>query len=229
MLVAYLLDHDADEAAVLMVVLQRAGFSTRSVRDLDRVLQSWNDQPAELLVVAIRRGLLASQISSQIGQIKAQSDVPVILVSDSLDEETQIGLYESGVDWIVTRPYSARLLIVQVKVLMRRTGGLPFFSMPVMSINDLTLDPSAHTIQVSNRPAIRLTQLEFRLLYTLMIHPGQVIPSETLVEHVWGFNGQGDRDLVRGLVRRLRAKVEPEPQTPIYIQTVPGVGYVFRI
>ena len=229
MLVAYLLDHDADEAAVLMVVLQRAGFSTRSVRDLDRVLQSWNDQPAELLVVAIRRGLLANQISSQIGQIKAQSDVPVILVSDSLDEETQIGLYKSGVDWIVTRPYSARLLIVQVKVLMRRTGGLPFFSMPVMAINDLTLDPSAHTIQVSNRPAIRLTQLEFRLLYTLMIHPGQVIPSETLVEHVWGFNGQGDRDLVRGLVRRLRAKVEPEPQTPIYIQTVPGVGYVFRI
>lgn len=229
MLVAYLLDHDADEAAVLMVVLQRAGFSTRSVRDLDRVLHSWNDQPAELLVVAIRRGLLAGQVSSQISQIKAQSDVPVILVTDSLDEDTQIGLYESGVDWIVTRPYSARLLIVQVKVLMRRTGGLPFFSMPVMSLNDLILDPSAHTIQVSDHPAIRLTQLEFRLLYTLMIHPDQVIPSETLVEHVWGFNGQGDRDLVRGLVRRLRAKVEPNPQTPIYIQTVPGVGYVFRI
>lgn len=229
MMVAYLLDHDADEAAVLMVVLQRAGFSTRSARDLDRVLQSWNDQPAELVVVAIKRGLLASQIGPQISQIRAQSDVPVILVTDILDEDTQIGLYEAGVDLIVTRPYSARLLIAQVKVLMRHIGGLPFFSMPVMALGDLVLDPSAHTIKVADRPAVRLTQLEFRLLYTLMIHPGQVIPSETLVEHVWGFNGQGDRDLVRGLIRRLRAKVEPDPQTPVYIQTVPGVGYVFRI
>jgi DNA-binding response OmpR family regulator len=226
--VAYLLDHDADEAAVLMVVLQRAGFSPRSARDLDRVLQVWNDQPAEMVVVAIKRGLLASQVGPQISQIRAQSEVPVILVTDLLDEDIQIGLYEAGVDLIVTRPYSARLLIAQVKALMRRTGGLPFFSMPVMTLRDLVLDPSAHTIKVADRPAVRLTQLEFRLMYTLMIHPGQVIPSETLVEHVWGFNGQGDRDLVRGLIRRLRAKVEPDPQVPEYIQTVPGVGYVFQ-
>ena len=228
MMVAYLLDHDADEAAVLMVVLQRAGFSTRSSRDLERILQAWNDQPAELLVVAIKRGLLASQAGPQISQIRAQSDVPVVLVTDLLDEDLQIGLYEAGVDLIVTRPYSARLLIAQVKALMRRTGGLPFFSMPVMALRDLVLDPSAHTLKVSDHPPVRLTQLEFRLLYTLMIHPGQVIPSETLVEHVWGFNGQGDRDLVRGLIRRLRAKVEPDPQTPVYIQTIPGVGYVFQ-
>jgi DNA-binding response OmpR family regulator len=227
-MVAYLLDHDADEAAVLMVVLQRAGFSARSARDLDRVLQAWNDQPAELVVVAIKRGLLASQVGPQISQIRAQSDVPVVLVTDLLDEDIQIGLYEAGVDLIVTRPYSARLLIAQIRVLMRRTGGLPFFSMPVMALRDLLLDPSAHTVMVADRPAVRLTQLEFRLLYTLMIHPGQVIPSETLVEHVWGFNGQGDRDLVRGLIRRLRAKVEPDPQMPIYIQTIPGVGYVFQ-
>ncbi len=227
-MVAYLLDHDADEAAVLMVVLQRAGFSPRSARDLDRVLQVWNDQPAEMVVVALKRGLLASQVGSQISQIRAQSEVPVILVTDLLDEDIQIGLYEAGVDLIVTRPYSARLLIAQVKALMRRTGGLPFFSMPVMTLRDLVLDPSAHTIKVADRPAVRLTQLEFRLMYTLMIHPGQVIPSETLVEHVWGFNGQGDRDLVRGLIRRLRAKVEPDPQVPEYIQTVPGVGYVFQ-
>lgn len=227
-MVAYLLDHDADEAAVLMVVLQRAGFSPRSARDLDRVLQVWNDQPAEMVVVAIKRGLLASQVGPQISQIRAQSDVPVILVTDLLDEDIQIGLYEAGVDLIVTRPYSARLLIAQVKALMRRSAGLPFFSMPVMTLRDLVLDPSGHTIKVADRPAVRLTQLEFRLMYTLMIHPGQVIPSETLVEHVWGFNGQGDRDLVRGLIRRLRAKVEPDPQAPEYIQTVPGVGYVFQ-
>jgi DNA-binding response OmpR family regulator len=58
-----------------------------------------------------------------------------------------------------------------------------------------------------------------------MMHAGQVIPSETLVDHVWGYSGSGDRDLVRGLVKRLRAKVESEPKNPKYILTIPGVGY----
>ena len=73
----------------------------------------------------------------------------------------------------------------------------------------------------------RLTQLEFRLLYTLMTHRGQVIPSENIVENVWGYSGEGSKELVRGLVQRLRSKVEPEPRHPRYITTVPGVGYRF--
>jgi DNA-binding response OmpR family regulator len=58
-----------------------------------------------------------------------------------------------------------------------------------------------------------------------MIHHGQVLSGDLLVEQVWGYSGRGDRDLVRGLVKRLRAKVEPEPHVPIYILTIPGVGY----
>lgn len=73
-----------------------------------------------------------------------------------------------------------------------------------------------------------LTHLEFRLLYTLMIHRGQVLPTETIVEQVWGYTGQGDKELVRGLVRRLRTKVEPDPGKPRYILTVAGVGYSFN-
>ena len=66
------------------------------------------------------------------------------------------------------------------------------------------------------------------MLYALMMHPGQVLPAELLVQHVWGYNGQGSRDLVRGLIKRLRSKIEPDPQAPIYIQTLAGVGYVFQ-
>jgi DNA-binding response OmpR family regulator len=73
-----------------------------------------------------------------------------------------------------------------------------------------------------------LTQLEFRLLYALMTHAGQIMPAENIVEHVWGYSGEGNRGLVRGLVQRLRAKVEPDPRNPEYILTEPGVGYRFR-
>ena len=73
----------------------------------------------------------------------------------------------------------------------------------------------------------RLTQLEFRLLYTLMTNVGQIIPTDQIVEHVWGYSGEGNRELVRGLVQRLRSKVEPVPRKPEYILTEPGIGYYF--
>jgi two-component system KDP operon response regulator KdpE len=73
-----------------------------------------------------------------------------------------------------------------------------------------------------------LTQLEFRLLYALMTHPGRIIPSENLVEYVWGYGGGGDASLVRGLVSRLRSKIEPDPSNPKYIVTEAGIGYFFE-
>jgi DNA-binding response OmpR family regulator len=99
--------------------------------------------------------------------------------------------------------------------------------LPTLSISGLSLDPATRTAQATDQSPKRLTHLEFRLLYTLMIHNGQVIPTETIVEQVWGYDGRGDKELVRGLVRRLRAKIEPEPHEPRYILTTPGVGYCF--
>ena len=93
---------------------------------------------------------------------------------------------------------------------------------------DVVLDPSIRTVQVGDNPAKRLTQLEFRLLYTLMINVGQIIPTDQIVEHVWGYSGEGTRELVRGLVQRLRSKVEPVPRKPEYILTEPGIGYYFN-
>jgi DNA-binding response OmpR family regulator len=110
---------------------------------------------------------------------------------------------------------------------MRRAGGVQLFSLPSLSLSGLTLDPATRSVQLGGRAPRRLTHLEFRLLYTLMIHRGQVLAPETIVEQVWGYGGKGDKDLVRGLVRRLRAKVEPDPGTPYYILTSPSVGYSF--
>jgi DNA-binding response OmpR family regulator len=119
------------------------------------------------------------------------------------------------------------LLIAQVRALARRAGTIPLSNLPEMTAVGLSLDPATRTVQVIGQSPRRLTHLEFRLLYTLMVNRGQVLSTETIVEHVWGYTGQGDRDLVRGLIRRLRLKVEPEPGQPAYILTVPGVGYSF--
>ena len=105
---------------------------------------------------------------------------------------------------------------------------MPFFSLPVLSQSGVMIDPSTRTIQVEEGQSIRLTQLEFRLLFTLMTHAGRVVPTETLVEYVWGYSGEANRGLVRGLVQRLRGKIEPDSSKPRFILTEPGLGYQFN-
>ena len=146
-----------------------------------------------------------------------------------MNEDLHTVLLEAGADIAVFRPFSARLLISQLRVLMRRAMGVSIFNLPKFTVGDLILDPSVRTVSVNDQKQIHLTRLEFRLLYTLMLHSGQVLSTETLVERVWGYSGRGDRDLVRGLVKRLRGKIEAVPSTPRYIVTIPGVGYSLHV
>jgi DNA-binding response OmpR family regulator len=203
------------------LVLQRAGFASRITTELKKAIQEWPNQPSDLILLSFPEDVPISSICD----LRALTDVPLVMVTDPMNEEKHVSLLESGIDLVVFRPFSARLLIAQLRGLVRRSTGVPIFNLPGFTVGDLTLDPAIRTVQVQEAPQKHLTRLEFRLLYTLMMHAEQVMPTETLVEHVWGYSGRGDRDLVRGLVKRLRAKVEPEPKHPIYILTIPSVGY----
>ena len=218
---ALLLAHNADESAVLRLVLQRAGFASRLTTDLESSIQDLQDKPSDLILLAFKDQVAIDKIH----ELRAWTEVPIVLVSKPIQEDLHVDLLEAGVDLVIYRPFSARILISQLRVLMRRAVGVSVFNLPNFTVGDLILDPSVRTVQVKEQPATHLTRLEFRLLYTLMVHRGQVLSTETLVERVWRYSGRGDRDLVRGLVKRLRAKIEPETAHPIYILTIPGVGY----
>jgi DNA-binding response OmpR family regulator len=218
---ALLLTHNADESAVLRLALQRAGFASRITTDLKQAIQAWPDQTTDLVLLSFPDEVPISSVQN----LRALTDVPLVVITNPVNEEQHIILIEAGTDLVVFRPFSARLLIAQLRGLLRRATGTPAFSLPSFTVGNLTLDPAIRTVKVQDTVQKHLTRLEFRLLYTLMMHAEQVMPTETLVEHVWGYSGRGDRDLVRGLVKRLRAKVEPEPKKPIYILTIPGVGY----
>lgn len=220
---ALLLAQDPDEKALLSVVLQRAGLAVTFASDLERAMSTWPERPSDLVLVA----LPGTDPATAIRRIRRETSVPTMVLVDPIGEDTHYQLLESGADRIIQRPFSSKLLVAQVRALLRRAGSVPLFSLPTLSIAGLSLDPSSRTVQVSGLAPKRLTHLEFRLLYTLMIHGSQVLSTETIVEQVWGYDGRGDKELVRGLVRRLRAKIEPEPHEPRYILTVSGVGYCF--
>jgi DNA-binding response OmpR family regulator len=220
---ALLLAQDHEERAILSLVLQRAGLAVTSASDPERAMSSWPERPSDLVLVALTQ----ADPLTIIRRIRREASVPTILVVNPIDEATHYQLLELGADRVVQRPYSSRLLIAQARALLRRAGSVPLFSLPTLTMAGLSLDPSSRNVQVSDHPPKRLTHLEFRLLYTLMIHGGQVLSTETIVEQVWGYDGRGDKELVRGLVRRLRSKIEPEPHQPRYILTISGVGYCF--
>ncbi len=221
---ALLYASNADERAVLQLLLQRTGLSTRIAQGLEKVIEEWPDQVADLIVLAFRKEFPVAFTR----QLRALTAVPVVIISDPISEDLHADLFDAGADLVVLRPYSARILIMEIRAVLRRTTGVPFFTLPSITRGDISLDPTSRNVQVRDGAPKQLTQLEFRLLYTMMMHPDQVFPAERLVEHVWGYSGRGDRDLVRGLIRRLRIKVEPEPRTPNYIITVPRVGYVLK-
>ncbi len=218
---ALLVTHNVDESAALRLALQRVGFGVRISTDLARAIREWPVNPNDLILISFPQKPQVERVR----QLRAQGEVPLIVISEQIDEDLHVELLETGVDLVIFRPYSIRLLIAQLRMIIKRAAHVPLFTLPALSMGNLTLDPSVRTVQVQDSPVKRLTPLEFRLLYTLMMHAEKVVPTETIVEHVWGYDGRGDKDLVRGLIKRLRSKVEPNPTEPLYIQTVSGIGY----
>jgi DNA-binding response OmpR family regulator len=219
---ALLVSRNPDETAILTLVLQRVGMSVHTLNSAERAVENWTDRPADVVVLSLPGDPLP-----HVRGLRSVTSVPLVVITDAAPEEALVALFDAGADSVTLRPYSARLLIGKMRALMRRAGGVSLFSLPTLSLGGLTLDPATRTVQVADQPSHRLTHLEFRLLYTLMLHRGHIMSTENIVERVWGYTGRGDRELVRGLVRRLRAKVEPDPRNPAFIVTVPSVGYSF--
>jgi DNA-binding response OmpR family regulator len=220
---ALLVAEDADDIAIFSLVLQRAGLAVTTVKDLKRAMQNWSERPADVILLILYN--ISPQ--EQVHLVRAETLVPLILTVNQMDEGLHCELLDLGADLVIAPPISGRLLIAQTGVLMRRMSSVPASNLPVLTAANLTLNPTTRTVEVVSKPPQRLTHLEFRLLYTLIINRGHVVPTEMIVERVWGYNGQGHRDLVRGLVSRLRVKVEKNPRDPEYIMTVPGIGYLF--
>ncbi len=222
---ALLLSHNSDESAALRLALQRAGFFVHINTDFDKIISNWRENTADLIVLTFPKQEIPLVA---IKQLRAFSPVPFIVITEYKTEEAYVALLDAGIDLVLFRPYSTRVFIAQVRTLLRRTSGVPLFSLPILTKGDIILDPSERTVKIKDKTSQRLTQLEFRLLYILLMNAGQTLSSDRVIEYVWGYSGKGNRDLVRGLVKRLRAKIEDDPKNPRYIMTITGAGYSLK-
>ena len=158
--------------------------------------------------------------------IRARSDVPVIMLTALGEEADKIVGLELGADDYVTKPFSPRELAVRVKAVLRRaTAGAP--KAERLEVGDLAIDSGTREVRKAGTP-LRLTAMEFDLLWFLASHPRRVFSRAQLMESVWGYQASFDTGTLTVHIRRLREKIEDDPSSPTHLQTVWGVGYRFR-
>ena len=159
--------------------------------------------------------------------LREVSNVPVIMLTVRADEEDKVRGLELGADDYVTKPFGARELVSRVKAVLRRTQSSVTPEEAVLQVDDrLGIDFNSHEVIVEGQ-RIKLRPTEFRLLYHLVENAGWVVPHETLLAKVWGYEYQEEVQYLRLYITYLRQKIEPDPSNPRYIFTERGVGYRF--
>ncbi|MGA9533175.1 MAG: response regulator transcription factor [Anaerolineales bacterium] len=220
-----LIADEPEERDLYAYALRQAGLTVRAGTHFRSTIDEWFNSPADLLLM-IRPD--EKDLPKLVEGFRDISSAPLLLLLDAPSATTQLRCVQLGADLALSMPIDPRLLAAYCLSLIRRSAGLPASSLPTLQVGGLLLQPSDRSVVIENEDPIRLTQLEFQLLFLLMTHRGQVIPTDDLVERVWGYTESGSRELARGLVSRLRAKLGDSSQEPTYLETIPGVGYRLR-
>ena len=161
-------------------------------------------------------------------QIRAESDVPIIMLTARGSEADKVAGLELGADDYMTKPFSIRELVARVRAQVRRSGrtGALSGTNEVLRGGAIELDVDAHEVRVGGVP-IEIRPKEFDLLESLMRRSGRLASRETLIDEVWGLDHFGATKTLDVHIKRLREKVEPDPRSPRHIVTVRGLGYKF--
>ncbi len=214
-------DDDVALAEMLQIVLQASGFETAWVGRGDEAMEEFRRFRPDLVLLDL---MLPGRDGVDVCRdLRAESDVPIVMLTAKSDTSDVVEGLEAGADDYVPKPFKTQELLARVKTRLRRsaTAGEDAAN---LRIGDIVIDVDAHTVHRGEEP-IALTPLEFDLLLALARKPRQAFTRELLLQEVWGYRHPGDTRLVNVHVQRLRAKVEKDPENPQVVLTVRGVGY----
>ena len=212
-------DDDTALAEMIGIVLRTEGFEPVFCADGAVAVDIWREERPELVLLDLMLpGMDGIEICTR---IRAESGVPIIMLTARTDTSDVVRGLESGADDYIVKPFNPKELVARIRTRLRPTAPA---SEEALRIGDLTVDVSAHEVRRGDA-VIALTPLEFELLVALASKPQQVFSREMLLEQVWGYHYKADTRLVNVHVQRLRAKVELDPDNPRIVTTVRGVGY----
>ncbi len=212
-------DDDTALAEMIGIVLRTEGFDTVFCADGAEAVETWrSDKPDLILLDLMLPGVDGIEICTQ---VRAESGVPIIMLTARADTADVVRGLESGADDYIVKPFNPKELVARIRTRLRPVAEA---SSETLRIGDLVVDVEGHEVRRGDA-VIALTPLEFELLVALASKPQQVFSREMLLEQVWGYHYKADTRLVNVHVQRLRAKVEIDPDNPRIVTTVRGVGY----
>lgn len=230
-----LADDERDLVWAVQHSLRHDGYQVLAAYDGTEALALARRQSPDLIVLDIGMpGLDGLEVCRKLRQDPTLCAIPVLFLTARSSIEDRIsGLDEGGDDYLV-KPFDLGELKARIRALLRRDssaaakeGGAEGGG-SLLSVGGLTLDLKTCQIRVADRTE-QLTPTEFELCYYLMTHPGEAFASNQLLKRVWDYTPQtADPSLVRGHVKNLRAKIEPDPEHPVYIRSIPRHGYLLK-
>ena len=218
-----------DEDSVLdplELLLGKEGFSIETAKNGREALDKfWKVSPDLVLLDIMLPEVSGTEVCRQ---IRAKSNVPIIMLTAKDTEVDKVVGLELGADDYIVKPYSKAELVARIKAVLRRGAGEHSTGdAGVITAGPVTIDVDRHAVSIAGE-SISLPLKEFELLEFLVRNSGRVLTRTQLIDRVWGSDYFGDTKTLDVHVKRLRAKIEKDPANPVYIQTIRGLGYKFE-
>jgi two-component system response regulator RegX3 len=219
-------EDEASFSEALSYVLGKEGFEVSVADTGDGAIAAFDKTGADLVLLDLMLpGLSGTEVCKQ---LRARSDVPIIMLTAKDTEVDKVVGLELGADDYIVKPYSKAELVARIKTVLRRgvsdhapgEGG-------VITAGPVTIDVERHAVSIAG-VSISLPLKEFELLEFLVRNSGRVLTRTQLIDRVWGSDYFGDTKTLDVHVKRLRAKIEKDPANPVHIQTIRGLGYKFE-
>jgi len=209
----------------LSYMLRKEGFEVVLADTGPAALEEFDRHGADLVLLDLMLpGLSGTEVCRA---LRARSNVPVIMLTAKDSEVDKVVGLELGADDYVTKPYSTRELLARIRAVLRRRGEPEDLAPATVEAGPVRLDVDRHVVSVAG-DEVAMPLKEFELLELLLRNAGRVLTRGQLIDRVWGSDYVGDTKTLDVHVKRLRAKVEPQPATPRHIVTVRGLGYKFE-
>lgn len=220
-----IVEDDADTAEMVSLFLETAGYSTTTVDSGEIALNEINIQQPDLVLLDL--GLPDMPGLDVLRQVRANSFLPLIVISGRTHERDKVVALEQGADDYMGKPFSQEELLARVMALLRRVGWTPNPE-PKLTVRHLELDMARRQASIRGKK-LHLTPVEYGILVTMMRGAGEVVSHDDLLHAVWGERYEGDYSVLRVNISRLRQKLEENPRHPSYVVTVPSQGYIMPL
>ena len=221
-----IVEDDKDIVELVRYNLEKEGYQTAVAVDGLTALSTLRRTPPDLVLLDLMLPKLPGlEVCREIRRDQSLNRLPILMLTARGEEADRVVGLEMGADDYVTKPFSPRELVARIKALLRRTEPAGD-SEKAVECRGLHIDPASYRVMRSGKP-IALSTLEFRLLYFLARRPDRVFTRDQLLDAVWGTDRFVTPRSVDVYIRRLREKVEADPEKPEYLKTVRGAGYIF--